>query len=223
MAQPELTPLQVNQVLVDASGDFHAAAAMAGVSAECLQDACRREPALQRRWLDEPAAPPPASLFHRSEDAALAEALKREEDELKNGIARLTKSDRARQLAVMCQQFQRQNFGKVMQITGGGITKAFLEALEEIENITERLNHLDVKPEQMLAYEAILREDRSRLLDFVFKAASKVDQGALIMAKMQRLAEGGSPGGKGSVKPGFAPLKKAAVAVAAEVMATGPA
>lgn len=201
-----MTPLQANQALLDANGDFHAAAAACGVTSECLRDTCRRNEALKRRWLDTPAALPPSAIFNRQDDVALAEALKREENELRTGIARLTKSDRAQQLAVTCQQFQRQNFGKVMQITGGGITKAFLEALEEIENITERLNNLDVPKEQMLAYESILREDRSRLLDFVFKAATKVDQGALIMAKMQKLAEGGTPGGKGSTKPGFSPL-----------------
>lgn len=208
MAKPELTPLAANQMLLDANGDFHAAAAIAGVTVECLKDTCKRDPALLRRWLAAPVAPPPSAIVNRPDDVGLAEALRREEDELKTGVARLTKSTRAQQLALTCQQFQRQHFGKIMQITGGGITKAFLEALEEIENITERLNNLDVKPEQMLAYESILREDRSRLLDFVFKAASKVDQGALIMAKMQKLAEGGSPGGKGSSKPGFAPLKK---------------
>jgi hypothetical protein len=208
VAEAKLTPLQANQALLVANGDFHAAAAAVGVTTECLKDTCKRDAALKRRWLDAPLAPPPSSLINRQDDVALTEALQREENELRTGIARLTKSDRAQQLAVTCQQFQRQNFGKVMQITGGGITKAFLEALEEIENITERLNNLDVKPEQMLAYESILREDRSRLLDFVFKAATKVDQGALIMAKMQRLAEGGSPGGKGSSKPGFTPLKR---------------
>lgn len=205
MAKPELTPLQANQALLDANGDFLAASASLSVTAECLTDTCKRDGALKKRWIEKPVAPPPSSSLSRPDDLSLAEAMQREERVLRAGIGSLTKSERARELAVLCQQFQRQNFGLVMQITGGGITKHFLEVMEEVENITDRLNNLDVPPEQRLAYESILREDRARLLDWLMKAAQKVDQGALIMAKIQKMAEGGTQGGKGSAKPGFSP------------------
>lgn len=208
----EITPLQANQALLDANGNFLAAAAALGISAKALHDLVQRDPALRKRWKEKPTAPPPSSIMNRPDDVSIAEAIQREEQRLKEGVEQLGLSDRAKSLALACQRFQRNNFNSVLQITSGGITKAFLEALEEIENINHKLAHLAdlVAPEQLVAYECLLREDRARLLDFVHKAAVKVDQSILTQAKIQKMLGSGGAGG-GPEKPGFAPLKRAQV------------
>jgi hypothetical protein len=109
---------------------------------------------------------------------------------------------------VSCQQFYQGNFSAVMQITGGGITKAFLEALEEVEAINTRLANLDVPEEKQIAYESILREDRRGLLEFIYKASVKVDQSVLVQAKVAKLLGNGTEKGKSTSKPGFSSLKK---------------
>ncbi len=211
MPKPEtITPLQTSQALLDANGNFSAAAAALGLSTERLHELVNADTALRLRWKDAPKAPPSTSIINRPDDVAIAEAMAREEKKLKEGVDGLGLSPRARDLAIACQKFQRHNFSQVIQITGGGITKAFLEALEEVEKINHRLENLDVKEEQVVAYESILREDRGRLLDFIHKAAVKVDQSVLIQAKIQKMLGDGNSKGNAD-KPGFSPLKRANV------------
>ena len=138
MGASKVTPLQANQALRDAGGNFHAAAAALGIETVTLHDVVERDPALTKRWKEPPKAPPPSSIMHRADDVSIAEAIQREEARLKEGVDQLGLSERAKSLALACQRFQRNNFNSVLQITSGGITKAFLEALEEIENINQR-------------------------------------------------------------------------------------
>ena len=136
--------------------------------------------------------------MNRPDDVSIAEAIQREEARLKEGVEQLGLSERAKSLALSCQRFQRNNFNSVLQITSGGITKAFLETLEEVENINHRLANISESrppPEQLVAYESLLREDRARLLDFIHKAAVKVDQSILTQAKIQKMLGSGGAGG----------------------------
>lgn len=205
----ETSQLRVNQALLDAGGDFSTAAAALGVSEKTLHDRVSDDPVLRARWKLSPA--PPSSIISRPEDIAIAEAVQREEAQIKalvSGVDAMRMSPRAQSLALSCQRFYKQNFSQVIQITGGGITKAFLEALEEVENINRRLDNLDVPEEQRIAYESILREDRRGLLDFIHKAAVKVDQSVLIQAKVAKILGEGTAAGKSPSKPGFSSLKK---------------
>jgi len=199
--------LETNQALLEANGDFPAASMALGITEQLLHDRVQADEALKLRWKDDPKLPPATSILNRPEDVAIAEAIRREDEMLSKSLDGLGMSKRSASMALACQKFQKANYSKVIQITGGGITKAFLEALEEIENINKRLEMLDVPPEQMIAYECLLREDRSRLLDFVYKASVKVDQSVMIQAKIQKMF--GDDSGKANDKPGFRTLKKA--------------
>jgi hypothetical protein len=207
-----ISPLQANQALLDHNGDFSAAAASLSTTTEYFRKLVSAEPALRMRWLEAPKAPPVSAILNRPDDVAVAEAIQREENALKKGVDGLGLSNRGKDLAVSCQRFYRNNFREVIKITGGGITKAFLEALVEIEKINEKLERIgDLPEEKQVAMEGILREDRSRLLEFIYKASAKVDQGVLIQAKIQKMFSEGGRGGRGDGKPGFTPLKKAQV------------
>jgi hypothetical protein len=201
------TPLQISQALADASGAFPAAAAMLGVSEKSLEHLVDNDAALRKRWREKAKVPPSTSLISRDEDSALAEAIRKEEERFKKGLAGIGLSDKARNLAVACQQLQRSSANSLLAATSGGIAKAFFDTLEEIEKISHRLENLDVPAEQVVAYESILREDRAKLLDVLYKYASKVDQGVMIQAKIQKMFGAGGQGGKPE-KPGFKPLAK---------------
>jgi len=205
-----LNALKVNQALVDAEGNFLTASVTLGLpNDQALRKYVNEHPELQARWTDKPN-PPSDILAPKRDDLAIAEAVERENAKLKEGVETLGLSDRAKSLALSCQRFQRQNYSAVQQMTNGGITVAFLEALAELEGLTKKLDDMsEVKEEQRLAQESIWREAQAHLRDFIFKAATKVDQGILIQAKIQKMFGENNGGAPQNSKPGFSPLKKA--------------
>ena len=201
----------INQAMTEAGGDQPRAASILGIVETSLRDALLQDPVLRARWVDKPKLPPATSIINRPEDLAVAEAMAREEKAVAAGMKDMKVSPRAANLAVACFNYYRKNAASILNLTGGGIAMQFAETLARIEEIDASLNGLDPANDRYVAMQSILRDDRSRLLDWLHKAACKVDQGILIQAKVQRLLNEGEPQGKGKGKPGFGSLKRADV------------
>jgi hypothetical protein len=208
-ANSEVADQAVNQALLEANGNFDGAAAVLSLPVATLREYVKARPALGARWLANQSPPPPLSIISRDADLALSEAFQREEKALAEGVAALNLSARAKSLSAALHNFNRKSGRMLLDLTNGGIGKTFLETLVEIEKLNVKLERIeDVPPEQRLAMESIWREDRSRLLDYVIKASTKVDQGILVQAKIQKMF-GEESKGRQHGKPGFSPLKKA--------------
>jgi hypothetical protein len=217
----ETNALRVNQALVDSGGNVPAAAAALQITEKRLEEIISSDPAIHARWREKPKAPAPTSIINRSEDAALAEAIAREESRLKDDIKGMGLSSRAESLAIACQKFQRRNYNHVVQITSGGIVKTFLEAVEAVEELNGKIAQADELPDdKRVVLESVWREDRGRLLDYIYKAASKVDQSVLIQAKIQKMFGEANKGG-GPEKPGFRPLARAETTPAKPIEVVG--
>lgn len=212
-AKIETTQLQINQALVEANGNMVAASAILGLTMPDLRDRILADPVLKKRWDGNPIPPTPQSVVSRSEDLAIAEALQQEELRMSAGLKAMGMSARSQSLALTCQQFYGANFGKIHQMTSGGIVKSFFGVLEEIEKITHQLDTKDWADEKLIAYESILREDRAKLLNFIRDTAQIANNNVLIQAKIQKMYEGAEKGKGGGGKPGFRALTKKEVEV----------
>lgn len=221
MSAPSIPPISLNKALLDANGNFDIAAASLDITTEYFRDLVKANAALNARWLATPVAPPATSFASREDDLALIEALKREEEKIQKGLESMGISQRQTSIAVSCLNFQKQHFAAILNITGGGVVKTFLGAVEAIEEIDKKLKELG-DPERegeinnvkvmvtdlgKLDYIKVLRSDRVALLDYVQKATGMVNQSLLIAAKVQNLAGGGRKNGATS-KPGFTDLKR---------------
>jgi hypothetical protein len=213
------TALQVNQAMVDTNGNIPAAAVVLGVTDKHLESRIASNPE-HARWRTGGKAPPPESMLSRPEDIAIAEAIAREEKRLTEDLKGMGMSSRAESLAIACQKFQRRNYNHVVQITSGGIVKTFLEAVEAVEELNGKIADADSLPDdKRVVLESVWREDRGRLLDYIYKAASKVDQSVLIQAKIQKMFSETSKGGPD--KPGFRPLARTEPASAKPIEVIG--
>jgi hypothetical protein len=204
------TQLQINQAMLDAGGEIALAAATVGLNEQQLKKLIASDEVLEKRWSKRPIEPPPPThAITKPEDTGIAEAMKLEEERLSKGVALMKMTDRAQELALTCQKFYRSNFGQIHQMTSGGVVKSFFEAMEEVEKINLQLEQKDWPEEQRISYESILREDRSRLLQFIINSSQVVNNNVLIQAKVKKLVESGDGKG-GGPKPAFGsqPLKK---------------
>lgn len=198
--------------MLEANGDIDGASLILGIDAATITRYIKADPALRARWMPENhAALPPSAIITRPDDIGIqeADALAREEEKLQRGLGALKLTNRGQELAMACQNFQRANFGAVIQIVGGGITMSFIQVLEEIEKINKKLDKTDDVPAEMrYPVEMMLRQDRAELYNVLHKFGTKVDQTILVQAKIQHLGSknNGSPGSR---KPGFSEMKRA--------------
>ncbi len=136
------------------------------------------------------------------QDRQVAEALKKEDENLKDGLTNIGLSPLAVKSANALHKFHNTHFTKAVEIIGGGMTKTFVEIMACIDDINDRLEGggLTLEEEQML------RQDRSRLLEIQGRTYDRSLKAAMTQAviqhKLQDNAESTAPRGK----PGFRPI-----------------
>lgn len=168
---------------------------------------------LRARWATSkhnPVAPVEAETLSRppvrplSNDMILAEKIKEEDNMVKGGLKNMGLSEEAVTLALSLQQFQRRHFARAVELIGGGITKAFLDAMMDVEKIRNQLDSGELAPER----EFMLRTDRTNLLEIMGKFFDRANKAsmtqAIIKHKLQNEGGNGKP-----AKPGFGTLVKA--------------
>lgn len=132
----------------------------------------------------------------------IAAAVEKEDLLVRTGVQNLGLSKDQMELAMSFQSFQRRFFTTSFEMLGGGITRQFVTLVSEIESISERLkNSTELTP----SMEAILREDRSRLLAIQVQMYDRAAKAALIQIEVNNRLKGGGSG-KQAGKPGFTPL-----------------
>lgn len=197
---------KIHEAMEAAHGNSTVAAAMLGVDKEDLWNAIKNFPSLRERWFTNEkrgGLPGSPEIIHRplESDKALARAIAKEDRMVAAGLKDMGLSDEASKLAMALQKFQGQHYKRALEMLGGGITKQFLDVMVEIQAITHRLsNEIGLSPQQ----EAMLREDRSRLLAVMNAFYDRANKAALTQAVIKNKLGAGKGGSK--AKPGFTPL-----------------
>tara|TARA_R100000808_G_scaffold1976_1_gene8385 strand:+ start:3288 stop:3983 length:696 start_codon:yes stop_codon:yes gene_type:complete len=204
------------------------AAALLGMNQRSLQSRIRKDPLLRSRWIKERSryskvrelppheespdlgrTSPPINKIDGeviAPDLGLAEAMAREDANLKYGLEAIGLSKDAQETAISLQKFHNKHFTKAIEIIGGGMTKTFVELMAEVEQINERLasGGLTLEEEQML------RQDRSRLLEAQGRTYDRAQKAAMTQAVIKhRLADAAGDKNAQRGKPGFQPIVNA--------------
>ncbi len=139
------------------------------------------------------------------QDQQVAEALKKEDENLKDGLTSIGLSPLAVKSADALHKFHNTHFTKAVEIIGGGMTKTFVEIMASIQEITDRLDDggLTLEEEQML------RQDRSRLLEIQGRTYDRALKASMTQAVIQHKLQENTGGEQSRGKPGFRPIVNA--------------
>jgi hypothetical protein len=207
----EITSLSINKALLDAEGNFDIAAASLDLTVERLRDRVKEDAALNTRWLANAAAPPSTAILNRESDPAIIEALQREESKIKSGLEKMGLTQNQTGVAVACMGFYKQHFASLLNLTGGGLAKTVVEALESVSEMGREIKEIGkpTLPQDLEYLKALLRA-RSDLQDYILRASTMVNQSLLILAKVQNISGAGRRAA-GPGRPGFDSVRRADV------------
>lgn len=229
---------ETDAAMEKAGGDRKKAAEILGIAIGSLDQRIARHEPLKVKWggWSAPSSPPESVTLSRpiipaiperqlpvikDNNEAIAAAMDAEDDRIRQGVQKLGLNDVELNMAMAFQSFQRRHFTTSFDLLGGGITKQFISLCTEIEAINKRLAggfeevDSDGKPVKLTpTMEAILREDRAKLLVIQVQMYDRATKAAMTQIEVKRLRDGKDPSGKGNDKPGFAPL---AVSVTGDV------
>ncbi len=135
-----------------------------------------------------------------------AEALAREDANLKRGVEAMGLSAQAGERAVALQDFYKKHFTNSIGIVGAGSIKSYFELDADVEKIRDELEGggLTVEREQML------RRDRVALLELQGRSGDRHIKAQMTQAMIKyRIADSSGEKGQSRGKPGFAPIVNA--------------
>ena len=135
-----------------------------------------------------------------------AEALAREDANLKRGVEAMGLSAQAGERAVALQDFYKKHFTNSIGIVGAGSIKSYFELDADVEKIRDELEGggLTVEREQML------RRDRVALLELQGRSGDRHIKAQMTQAMIKyRITDSSGEKGQARGKPGFAPIVNA--------------
>ena len=198
-----------NEAMIQAGGKVSIAADLLKITKQQLKDRLRFNKNLKAAWWKEKkvvTAPseavtvnresfdPPAEISDEElvlkSDEELAAALQREDASIRKGLESMGVKGDELNMAVALKDFAGKHFGTCLQLTGGGITKQFLQVMVQIQKIDERLEDRSGEFALTLPEEIMLREDRSRLLMIMSQFSDRVNSSALTQAKIWVMKNG---------------------------------
>jgi hypothetical protein len=123
----------------------------------------------------------------------VAAAIKKEDADVRSGLSKMGLKTSTLDMAMAIRELAGRHFGSCLQLTGGGVTKQFLQVMVEIEKIDARLDPETVRDFPMtLPEESMLREDRRGLLQVMSQFSDRVNSSALIQAKIWKMKNEGN-------------------------------
>jgi hypothetical protein len=209
----KLTPEQLKRVhiaLEQTDGNVPAAAALIGLSREALRKIMAEYPELQSYKGD--ATPPseaetiarPALPVVGKDEADLALAMKKADEQVREGFDAIGVSGGALDQAMAFRQFGKFHFQDMRHFIGGGVAKLFADLMSDIKTVREEIADPAAKPD--IELQKALREDRSRLVKMALDTYDRVRQAALDAAVIEAKKAEAKNGGKRKNAPAFAPL-----------------
>lgn len=136
------------------------------------------------------------------QERQVAEALTKEDENLKTGLTSIGLSPLAIKSAEALQKFHNTHFTRAVEIIGGGMTKTFVEIMACIDDINARLEEGGMTLEE----EQMLRQDRSRLLEIQGRTYDRSLKASMTQAVIQYKLSESSDNQASRGKPGFRPI-----------------
>ena len=206
---------QTRAALEKAQGNVAFAAEILGIKRGTLYKRIHDNRELHKFHRTLQQANPEALTIHREplgeeagEDFALpteeqvALALEKEDKLIKKGLANMGLTVSLQDMAIGIKTFCGHHYGTCLQFMGGGLTKQFLQTMQDIEEIRAALQTGSYKGIPItIEQEIVLREDRKELLKILAQFNDRVNSSALIQAKIWKMKSdkrgGGTPAPKG--------------------------
>ena len=200
----EETEKLTNLAMIKAGGKISIAAPLLSLTGMQLRERIRGNSVLRARWMSKKDSPPSQSVaIHRDaipgdeemillSEADVAEQMQKEDASVRSGLEKMGLKKSTLDMAMAVRELAGKHFGSCLQLTGGGVTKQFLQVMVEIEKIDARLDPDTVKDFPMtLQEESMLREDRRGLLQVMSQFSDRVNSSALIQAKIWKMKNDG--------------------------------
>jgi hypothetical protein len=215
---------RVNAALEAAKGDREIAALGLEMDPVTLKEFINNNKVLRARWANSKknVAPDPTKLVARTaitklepgapspEEQKLALVTQHEDAKFKAGFEKFGFTAEDVDFAQSLQQFAGKNFAKVVDFATGGMTYTLMQVMKKIKMLADILeNAEEPKDEIMVAINQGTWANFHKLCELQIKMTETAANGAAIRAKVElwkKQAEAGQ-GGKGKVRPGFAPLQ----------------
>lgn len=216
---------RINAALEAANGDRELAALSLGMDPTLLKNMINGNKVLRARWTNSKRNLPPdptKAISRRSvtkdvvpggpspEEMKLALVTQQEDAKFKSGFEKFGFNSEDVDWAQSLQQFSGQNFTKIVDFATGGMTYTLMQVMKKIKMLASILADDEFGEDEIgEAKRQNAWANFHKLCELQIKMTATAANGAAIRAKVElwkKQAEAGQ-GGKGKIKPGFAPLQ----------------